>query len=1098
MKHLIINEAQMSKLSLLNEISLADAKIKFYQDIPDNEFNQIISWDSANGNNMTPLRGWLLSQYKNGLINDETKPLYAKLCQKYNALPSQVQNKLNNNLKTKSATVFKDIDDFQAALNDIENTGGNVTKAQKAQQDTTIIYEDDNWKVLIPHTYESSYKNCQSIAAHWCTGAGENGQYNGRSMFQQYTTNPSRALVMFICKTKKYTAYQIAQTVDGRITDCMDYYDDPVRVVDMYDDYIGIDGLDKKVDAAIHQYFATIIGARQKELINKVKLLKKWDNVLDVWKMTESEWYTFAEKNNAEIKSIQRYRPYSRLLNIAGDWHLFLYSSNDNGLYYYGKVLSYVPNSSDGGFFLDINRHIVHLNPDTQTEEIVLNVPVTEPESIGDVERLTDNLYVFDFYPFIKLPILQKGRKTGNDNLYVITYNGNIVGDTSYKTVRLIGDTKVAVRIDISNLDEEDISRDDILDVTTGKYELDNRQFSRVLVNPNHTYAFLRNKSNKNIGQIYTQEGLSNVIIENEGGLQKQWRDLFDRIFLMPFAKETLDHYAMLENLSPQTVKTLSKYIGCKGILDIREMDNVKFTLLDGTLLYWSEMRDGKLHFIFNDKLEESKETPSIYDQMSGKSVNSAVMSMAAGSGMLGENDATDDTFTIACPDGDNYAHINEEAEKVKFEFNGEQIRAFGKDRCHYDDDDSYAFGEYEGKMYISKAGEYHCDIIPQIVNPEHRYIEPSDFSVRGRFWSKRKCMSFWYLNESTITPGEIKRIVIALNDATKDRDDLRNENFFDYTLYYKRDINLGNPEEYFTGYRIPIREYLGMSQAKAEPSTNNGMSNKNFWRHYEVVAESTNPKTVDLSSFKVQKDLNKKFWKNDKLDSKIRLKLLDIAEDFYKSLDVSWVKPKDIIMTGSLANFNWSKEHSDIDLHIVMDFKKVDERVDFVKHYFDAQKNLWNQKHEKLEIKGFPVEVYVQDINETAVQGGTYSLNKDKWINKPQKEEMSDKELDKDYIRKEVAQYIDRIEEIEQNYKDCKNDSYKARKLSEKSNALFDEIKNQRRDGLKKDNKEMSNDNIIFKALRRLGYLDRLDKMRNLSYDKEMSLNENYTAKIK
>ena len=80
-------------------------------------------------------------------------------------------------------------------------------------------------------------------------------------------------------------------------------------------------------------------------------------------------------------------------------------------------------------------------------------------------------------------------------------------------------------------------------------------------------------------------------------------------------------------------------------------------------------------------------------------------------------------------------------------------------------------------------------------------------------------------------------------------------------------------------------------------------------------VDESLAPSEVDLSSFNIKKELNPKFWKDDKLDSRIRIKLLDIADDFIDFLGVDWVKPEDITITGSLANYNWNKKYSDIDL---------------------------------------------------------------------------------------------------------------------------------------------------------------------------------------
>ena len=46
----------------------------------------------------------------------------------------------------------------------------------------------------------------------------------------------------------------------------------------------------------------------------------------------------------------------------------------------------------------------------------------------------------------------------------------------------------------------------------------------------------------------------------------------------------------------------------------------------------------------------------------------------------------------------------------------------------------------------------------------------------------------------------------------------------------------------------------------------------------------------------------------------------------------------KDIKLTGSLANFNWSK-FSDVDLHLVIDFSQITDNEKFAKDYFDAKK---------------------------------------------------------------------------------------------------------------------------------------------------------------
>lgn len=241
-----------------------------------------------------------------------------------------------------------------------------------------------------------------------------------------------------------------------------------------------------------------------------------------------------------------------------------------------------------------------------------------------------------------------------------------------------------------------------------------------------------------------------------------------------------------------------------------------------------------------------------------------------------------------------------------------------------------------------------------------------------------------------------------------------------------------------------------------------------------------------DLSSFKPQKQLNPKIWVNGKINSRVRLRLLDIADDFISSLEVDWVKPDDIILTGSLANYNWSK-FSDFDLHILMDFKKVDDRTNFVKDYFDSKKNLWNEKHENLKIYGFPVEIYVQDTNEEHTASGIYSLERNEWIKEPEPNRIKAIKLDKFLIKEKVFKFMKAIEKLES---DCErsDDEYSAEEVAKKAKDLFDKIKSMRREALKHGG-EMSVGNIIFKCLRRFNYIGRLADVKSKTYDKIYSI---------
>lgn len=256
-----------------------------------------------------------------------------------------------------------------------------------------------------------------------------------------------------------------------------------------------------------------------------------------------------------------------------------------------------------------------------------------------------------------------------------------------------------------------------------------------------------------------------------------------------------------------------------------------------------------------------------------------------------------------------------------------------------------------------------------------------------------------------------------------------------------------------------------------------------------EIASEIVEPDDVDLSSFNIKKHLNPKFWDDGHLDTRIRLKLLDIADDFFDSLGVDWVEPVDVIITGSIANYNWNKKYSDIDLHILIDYEDVDERVDFVREYFTLKKNAWNEKHKNLRIFGFPVEVYVQDANEPHASSGVYSIDKDKWLTEPDFDKLRSGKVDKRHVREMVSTYMNKIDCLIDIYKKHKDDEHEMRKVAKDASEMFDEIKKMRKDDLAKYGREMCDGNIIFKALRRSDYIGKLIKLKDLTYDKINSL---------
>ena len=254
-----------------------------------------------------------------------------------------------------------------------------------------------------------------------------------------------------------------------------------------------------------------------------------------------------------------------------------------------------------------------------------------------------------------------------------------------------------------------------------------------------------------------------------------------------------------------------------------------------------------------------------------------------------------------------------------------------------------------------------------------------------------------------------------------------------------------------------------------------------------ELLNESIKKSDIDFRSFKIQDKLNPKFWKDDKLDSKIRLSLLKIADDFIKWVGVKF-KHSDITITGSLANYTWNKKYSDIDLHILVDFSKFKGGKAFAKEFFSAKKSLWNEKHEKMKILGYPVEIYVQDTAEFHKSNGIYSLEKDSWIKEPDKETLSKGKIDKKNVKDAVINYADDIDDIERAFKEAKSE-YDLRQIEKDAEKILSDIRNERKSGFKNNDSEINDGNVIFKTLRRLGYIGKIIDLIDDIYDKKAGL---------
>ena len=245
------------------------------------------------------------------------------------------------------------------------------------------------------------------------------------------------------------------------------------------------------------------------------------------------------------------------------------------------------------------------------------------------------------------------------------------------------------------------------------------------------------------------------------------------------------------------------------------------------------------------------------------------------------------------------------------------------------------------------------------------------------------------------------------------------------------------------------------------------------------------------INSFYLQDDLNPDIWdlpnerymgdeeaQNYKLKPEIRERLLKVANLFIEYLDTD-LFIQDIIFVGSLVGYNWS-EFSDFDIHILIDLNESENKK-LTEELFRLKKTVFNAAHD-IRIKGYETELFVQDSNEKNSIEGIYSILNNEWLKKPKKENFK---VDKKRLMSKANQWMDIIDGVLENAED--EDIDDAVKLVKK---YREKLRKYRTCGLQKEG-EYSYENLVFKFLRRNGYISKLENFKNEFVDKKLSLEQ-------
>ena len=222
----------------------------------------------------------------------------------------------------------------------------------------------------------------------------------------------------------------------------------------------------------------------------------------------------------------------------------------------------------------------------------------------------------------------------------------------------------------------------------------------------------------------------------------------------------------------------------------------------------------------------------------------------------------------------------------------------------------------------------------------------------------------------------------------------------------------------------------------------------------------------------KFNEQLNPRIWQGNKMRPEVRVKLLQIAEDFKQSLGLTDLNVKDITLSGSNAGYTYTP-HSDIDLHLVVDLPEADASAVY-RELFDAKKFQYNETH-NIKIGGYDVELYVENANKPAVSQGIFSVVNDDWIKIPLKKRST---INDNVVKSKY--------DVIKNHIESAIESEDLQRLTDTAA----KIKKMRQAGLDQHG-ELGPENIAYKMLRSQGVIKKLYDARTAAKDRDLSLRE-------
>lgn len=234
-------------------------------------------------------------------------------------------------------------------------------------------------------------------------------------------------------------------------------------------------------------------------------------------------------------------------------------------------------------------------------------------------------------------------------------------------------------------------------------------------------------------------------------------------------------------------------------------------------------------------------------------------------------------------------------------------------------------------------------------------------------------------------------------------------------------------------------------------------------------------------TTLKYHDQLNPALWHDGKLDPRVHSALMRIGHDWADFSRIPFTAIKDIIIIGGNCNYNYT-DFSDIDLHLVVDMDKIIKDPDILDDWLYDKKVLWSKFHPNIRIKGYPVELYAQDVKQEPKDAqGIYSLISNKWLAKPSRHDVKEMYANPNMVRK-IKYYVKQIDNMTSDF------AYPTKQKAKQIKKLKARLHQMRSSAIEKSG-EFARENLVYKSLRNLGKIDQLNDYLTNFHDREYSV---------